>query len=149
MQILNARAWASSTSSAYIYAALGTAIAFFLRYLIHPFLGPNFPTLFFLFNTLFIAFKFGWKPAALSSAVALFLAYYYFIPPYGSFDLESPIDALYIVIYACLFGISIFFIEKLQREKYRAILIARVCESRMRIMAKLSSKSNNRNKLYK
>ena len=147
MQILNARAWAPHTTSAYIYATVGTMAAFVIRYLFHPFLGSNFPTLFFLFNTLIISFNFGWKPAALSSVAAMVLAYYFFIPPYGTFDLENPMDALYIVIYSCLFGVSIFYTEKLQRERYRAILIARVCESRMRIMAKLSSKNNNRHKL--
>lgn len=49
-------------------------------------------------------------------------------------------DFLNIVIYSLLFGVAIYLIEKLQRERYRAVLIARVCESRMEIMAKLSSK---------
>lgn len=146
MQILNARAWVPYKTSAYIYAALGTFIAFFVRYLLQPVLGSNLPILFFIFNTLIICFNFGWKPAALSSIASMFLAYYFFIPPYGSFDFENPMDALYIFIYSCIFIVSIFYTEKLQREKYRAILIARVCESRMRIMAKLSSK-NNRSKL--
>jgi len=147
MQILNARAWVPYTASAYVYMTIGTMLAFLARYLLHPFLGTNFPTLFFLFNTLIICFKFGWKPAALSSIAGMGLAYYFFIPPYNSFDLENPIDVLYVFIYSCLFVISIFFIEKLQRERYRAVLIARICESRMRIMAKLSSKNNNLNKL--
>jgi flagellar biogenesis protein FliO len=49
-------------------------------------------------------------------------------------------DAFTILIYLILFGVIIWLIEKLQRERYRAVLIARVCESRMEIMAKLSSK---------
>jgi K+-sensing histidine kinase KdpD len=147
MQILNARAWAPNTLTAYTYTAAGTMLAFVLRYLFHPFLGSNFPILLFVFNTLIICYKFGWKPATLSSFIGLALAYYFFIPPYGTFDIESPMDILNIFIYICLFGVSIFFIEKLQRERYRAVLIARVCESRMRIMAKLSSKKSNLNKI--
>ena len=142
MEILNSRSWAPNTISGYLYSTTGLALAFIVRYQIHPYLGPNLPVLFFLFNVLVSAYKFGWKPASISAIASIILAYYFFIPPYNSFDLENPIDAANLLLYSCLFGISIYIIEKLQRERYRATLIARVCESRMRVMAKLSSKNN-------
>jgi hypothetical protein len=49
-------------------------------------------------------------------------------------------DALNLFIYSLLFFTVIYLIEKLQRERFRAVLIARVSDSRMQIMAKLSSK---------
>jgi K+-sensing histidine kinase KdpD len=141
MLIKNARAWAPQSLSAYGYALAGVGIAFFIRYQFHPILQSSFPIIFFIFNTILICFRFGMGPAIFTVLLSIPLAYYFFIPPYGSFDLETPMDAFTIFIYLLLFGIIIWLIEKLQRERFRAILIARVAQSRMEIMAKLSSKT--------
>jgi K+-sensing histidine kinase KdpD len=141
MLIKNAKAWTPQSLSAYGYALVGVGIAFFIRYQLHPILQSTFPILFFVFNTILISFRFGKGPAIFSVLLSIPLAYYFFIPPYGSFDLETHIDAFTILIYLLLFGVIIWLIEKLQRERYRAILIARVAQSRMEIMAKLSSKT--------
>ena len=140
MLIKNAQAWAPQSLSSYGYALVGVGIAFFLRYQFHPILQSSFPIIFFIFNTILISFRFGRGPAIFTVLLSIPLAYYFFIPPYESFDLETPMDAFAILIYLILFGVIIWLIEKLQRERYRAVLIARVCESRMEIMAKLSSK---------
>jgi K+-sensing histidine kinase KdpD len=139
MLIKNSRAWAPIGPDVYAYALIGTATAFFMRYQFHPILQAQFPILFFLFNTTLISYKYGWKPATISAILGLILAYYFFIPPFNSFELPTFFDFLNILIFAILFFTVIFLIEKLQRERYRAVLIARVSDSRMRIMAKLSS----------
>lgn len=147
MLIKNSKAWAQTTYRAYLAAILGVGIAFLIRYELHPILQSTFPVLFFIINTTFIGYKFGWGPATFSVILSIPLGYYFFIPPYGRFELSDPMDFLNILIYAFFFFITIFFIERLQRERYRAVLIARVCESRMLIMAKLSSASRrDRNK---
>lgn len=140
MQIKNSRTWAPNNPVIYGYALLGTLAAFFMRYQFHPLLQAQFPILFFLFNTTLIVYKFGWKPALMSAVIGMVLAYYFFIPPFDSFELPTPTDIFSLNIYAILFGTIIYLIEKLQRERYRAVLIARVSDSRMQIMAKLSSK---------
>ena len=140
MLIKNARAWAPQSLSTYCYALVAVGIAFFVRYQLHPILQASFPILFFIFSTILINFRFGMGPAIFTVLLSIPLAYYFFIPPFGSFDLEHPMDAFAIFIYIILFGIIIWLIEKLQRERYRAVLIARVAQSRMEIMAKLSSK---------
>ena len=139
MQIKNSRAWAPDTPSVYGYALLGTLTAFFIRYQFHPLMQSQFPILFFLFNTTLIAYKFGWKPASMSAIIGMILAYYFFIPPFNSFELPTLLDILNLSIYSLLFITVIYLIEKLQRERYRAVLIARVSDSRMQIMAKLSA----------
>lgn len=141
MLIKNARTWAPQSINAYLYALAGVCITFFLRYQLHPILQSSFPVIFFIFNTIFISFRFGLGPAIFTVILSIPLAYYFFIPPYESFDIDSPYDGCTILIYLALFGMIIWLIEKLQRERYRAILIARVAESRMEIMAKLSSKN--------
>ncbi|MBU3581362.1 DUF4118 domain-containing protein [Polynucleobacter sp. AP-Capit-er-40B-B4] len=139
MQIKNSRAWAPNIPSVYGYALLGTLAAFFMRYQFHPLMQAQFPILFFLFNTTLIVYKFGWKPASMSAIIGMILAYYFFIPPFNSFELPSLLDILNLSIYSLLFITVIYLIEKLQRERYRAVLIARVSDSRMQIMAKLSA----------
>ena len=139
MQIKNSRAWTPNTPSVYGYALLGTLAAFFMRYQFHPLMQAQFPILFFLFNTTLIAYKFGWKPASMSAIIGMILAYYFFIPPFNSFELPTLLDILNLSIYSLLFFTVIYLIEKLQRERYRAVLIARVSDSRMQIMAKLSA----------
>jgi K+-sensing histidine kinase KdpD len=140
MQIKNSRAWAPDIPAVYGYALLGTWTAFFMRYQFHPFMQAQFPVLFFVFNTTIISYKFGWKPACMSAIIGMGLAYYFFIPPFNSFELPTMLDVLNLFIYSLLFFTVIYLIEKLQRERFRAVLIARVSDSRMQIMAKLSSK---------
>jgi K+-sensing histidine kinase KdpD len=101
------------------------------------------PVLFFIFSTTLIAYRLGWKPAAISSSLGIALAYFFFIPPFNSFDLPSTSDLVNLIVYVILFVTIIFLIERLQRERYQAILIARVSDSRMQIMSKLSSKKRN------
>ena len=141
MLIKNARAWAPQSLSAYGYALVAVGIAFFVRYQLHPILQASFPILFFIFSTILICFRFGMGPAIFTVLLSIPLTYYFFIPPFGSFDLENPMDAFAILIYLILFGVIIWLIEKLQRERFRAVLISRVAQSRMEIMAKLSSKT--------
>ena len=140
MEIKNSRAWVSTTPSAYGYVLLGTLAAFFMRYQFHPLMQAQFPVLFFIFNTTIISYKLGWKPATMSAIIGMTLAYYFFIPPFNSFELPTMLDVLNLFIYSLLFFTVIYLIEKLQRERFRAVLIARVSDSRMQIMAKLSSK---------
>jgi K+-sensing histidine kinase KdpD len=143
MQIKNSSAWSPHKPIIYWYAFLGTFAAFFVRYELQPILQEQFPVIFFIFNTTIISYKLGWRPALMSGFLGVILAYYFFIPPLNSFELPTFLDFLNIVIYSILFLTIIFLIEKLQRERYRAVLISRVSSSRMQIMAKLSSKKNN------
>ena len=140
MQIKNSRAWSPNTPLGYGYALLATGAAFFVRYELHPIMQSQLPVLFFIFSSILISYKLGWKPAALGSILGVVLAYYSFIPPFNSFELPSAADTVNLVIYAILFTTLLFLIETLQRERYQAILVARVSDSRMRIMSKLSAK---------
>ena len=143
MQIKNSREWAPHSPTIYGYALLATAAAFFVRHELHPLMQAQLPVLFFVFSTTLIAYKLGWRPAAFSSILGLALAYFFFIPPFNSFELPSTSDLVNLAVYVILFVTIIFLIERLQRERYQAILIARVSDSRMQIMSKLSSKKRN------
>jgi len=144
MVIKNSKNWTENTYKAYLIAVLGVGVAWFIRLQLHPVLQSNLPIIFFIINTIFIAYKFGFRPAILTVLISIPLGYFFFIPPFNSFELNDPMDMLTIFIYLLFFLVTVFIIEKLQRERYRAALIARVCESRMHIMAKLSSTANRR-----
>lgn len=143
MLIKNSRAWTLLTPKGYIYAILAVVIAFYIRLGLQPVLQASFPVLFFIISTTIVSYKFGFGPALLTIVLSLPLAYYFFIPPFNSFEIEL-FDLIGLTIYGFLFFLIVFLIEKLQRERYRAILIARVCESRMMIMSKLSSKNRRK-----
>lgn len=138
MHIKNSRAWADNNVYSFVYALLGTAGAFFMRHEFHPIFQSQFPVVFFLINTFLVTYKLGWRPGLLTAILGVLLAYYFFIPPYNSFDLISGFDLFSLVIYIFLFSMVIYFIEKLQRERYRAVLISRVSDSRMQMLANLS-----------
>lgn len=139
MKIKNSQAWADNSITSFVYALLGTAGVFFMRYKLHPFFQSQFPVAIFLINTMLISYKFGWRPGLLSAFVGEVLALYFFIPPFNSFELITRFDLANLVIYGALFSLIIYLIEKLQRESYRAVLISRVADSRMQLMSKLSS----------
>ena len=144
MLIKNSKNWAENTYKAYLIAILGVGVAWFIRFQLHPVLKSNLPILFFIVNTIYVTYKFGYRPAILTVLISIPLGYYFFVPPFNSFEINDPMDMLTVVVYLLFFMITVFIIEKLQRERYRSALIARVCESRMHIMAKLSSTSNRR-----
>lgn len=144
MIIRNSKNWADNTYKAYLIAFLGVGVAWFIRYELHPYLQSSLPIIFFILNTIFIAYKFGFKPAFLTIVLSIPLGYYFFVPPFNSFEVNDPIDMLTILIYFLFFMVTALIIENLQRERYRSALIALVCESRMEIMAKLSMISNRR-----
>jgi K+-sensing histidine kinase KdpD len=143
MQIKNSRAWAPNTPVSYGYALLATGAAFFVRYELHPLMQAQLPVLFFIFSSTLIAYNLGWKPAALSSALGLTSAYFFFKPPFNSFEMPSNADLVNLIVYITLFVTVLYLIEKLQRERYPAILIARVSDSRLRIMSKLSARKRS------
>ena len=140
MKIKNSQAWVAVTPLSYGYALLATGAAFFVRYQLHPLLQTQIPALFFVFSSILIAYKLGWKPAVLGSTTGIILSYYFFIPPFNSFELPSFKDLVNLTALTFLFSTILLLIERLQRERYQAMLVARVSDSRMRIMAKLSAK---------
>jgi K+-sensing histidine kinase KdpD len=143
MLVKNSRAWTSLTLRGYLFATLAVMAAFYIRLELHPVLQSSFPVLFFIVSTTIVSYKFGSGPALLTIVLSLPLAYYFFVPPFNSFEIE-PIDLMGLTIYAFLFFLIVILIEKLQRERYKAMLIARVCESRMLIMSKLSLKNRRK-----
>jgi K+-sensing histidine kinase KdpD len=66
------------------------------------------------------------------------LAFYFFVPPFDSYDLPTPQDGFVFMSYILIALVSVAIIEWLQRERYKAILLSRVSDSRYRLLAQTS-----------
>jgi len=94
---------------------------------------------FFIVNTIIIALTYGYAPSLLTIAISIPLSFYFFVPPFDSYDLPTPQDGFVFLSYISIAFIAVAIIEWLQRERYNAILLSRVSESRYRLLAQTSS----------
>lgn len=77
----------------FINALLGslilTILAFILRYFFQPYLADKLPLLFFIFSAMGITSFFSLRFGLISLLSGLFLAYYFFTPPFNSFEIPD------------------------------------------------------------
>lgn len=138
MKINNAKRWAKSGLEGYFAAFCGVCIAFAIRYALHSFLQNNLPMTFFILNTIIIALLYGFIPSILTIILSIPLAFFFFIPPFDSYDLPTPQDAFVFTSYILIAFISVGIVEWLQRERYRAVLISRVSNSNFQMLSQAS-----------
>ena len=105
-------------------------LAFFIRQSLHPLLDAHFPQLAFSIATLYIHYRYGLAPALAAAIISFPAAIYFFIPPYGEFDIAAPEDVHTAIAYALLITAFMIAIQRLRRAQYRAELLAEVAESR-------------------
>ena len=91
------------------------------------------PYKFFYLAGIFSAYFFGFWPAFMFIIAGTLFANYWFVPPFGEFIFNSH-DLQVWFLNFCLGFTCIFFIEYLQREKYKNKLLLLVAESRYLIL---------------
>ncbi|SNX28581.1 protein of unknown function [Polynucleobacter meluiroseus] len=138
MQLKNVKRWANSGFAGYYFAILGVFLAFCIRFTLHPLLQSGLPMTFFILNTILIALFFGYKPSLLTVVISAPLALFFFVPPYYSFNMPTPGDLFIYLSYILVAIIAVVIIEWLQRERFKAILVSRVSDSRYRLLAQAS-----------
>jgi K+-sensing histidine kinase KdpD len=138
MKLKNVRKWSQHGPECYLYSILGVVFAFYIRYLLHPFLQSEFPMLFFIANIIVIGMFFGYAASAFSALLSFPIAFYFFVPPFDSFDMPTLHDTFIFGTSVVLCGVVVGFIEWLQRARYRAELIANVSNSRYALLAEAS-----------
>ena len=105
-------------------AAVGAlAAALTLRLALHPFMGGHFRFVFFWFAALLICGYAGiWY--GLSVAIGgLGLAFYFFVPPYGSFSPLESSDLASITVYVLNTSVLLILIEWLRRSRHETRLL--------------------------
>ena len=138
MKIKNSKRWAKSGPQAYFFAVFGVFVAFSIRYSLHTFLQGNIPMTFFILNTILVALFYGYLPSLLTIALSVPLAFFFFVPPFDSFDTPTPQDAFVFLSYILIAFISVGVVEWLQRERYRAVLLAKVSTSNFQLLSETS-----------
>jgi len=130
MIIKNANNWSShSAFEALIWAFSSFVI---ISGCMHV-MGSNFysahPYKFYFFAATVLAYFFGYKTASIYILVSSVYANLYFVPPFGVFSLSA--DQVERFLINLLFGsVATFFIEILQRQRYKTKLLLLVSESR-------------------
>lgn len=135
MQIKNAKCWAKGGWEPYVLALLGYFIALAIRYALQPILDDHLPMLFFGINCIFIAFLYGFWPSFSILCLSIPTAMFFFVKPYFSLFSElSDQDAFILIVYTSMVTVTAFLLEWVRREQYRAVLLARVSDSRYRLL---------------
>jgi K+-sensing histidine kinase KdpD len=139
MKILNSKRWAKSGPQAYFLAIFGVFVAFSIRSSLHGFLQGNIPMTFFIMNTILIALFYGYLPSLLTIVLSVPLAFFFFVPPFGSFDMPTAQDGFVFASYILIALIAVGIVEWLQRERYKAELTSRVSSSNFQLLSEASS----------
>jgi K+-sensing histidine kinase KdpD len=91
------------------------------------------PYKFYFFAATVLAYFFGYITAGLFIVVTTVYANLYFVPPFGVFSLSLD-DFERFLINLLFGGVAIFFIEILQRQRFKSKLLLLVSESRYLIL---------------
>ena len=138
MQIKNSKRWAKYGIEAYFFAIFGVFVAFSIRYSLQDFLQGNIPMTFFILNTIIVALFFGYIPSILTIILSVPIAFFFFVPPFDSYDMPTPQDGFVFISYILIAFISVGVVEWLQRERYKAVLISKVSDSNFRLLTQAS-----------
>jgi two-component sensor histidine kinase len=110
----------------YAFAMCALAIAFAVRFLLQHWFPPGFPYLTFFPAVVITAYVAGVRPAIAVAAASLLLAWYFFIPPYRTFEVSTS-TGIALAFYVFVVAVDIFFIEgmrsalvRLQAERARS-----------------------------
>lgn len=143
MKIQNSKRWAISGPQAYFFAVFGVFVAFSIRFSLHIFLQGNLPMTFFILNTILIALFYGFLPSLITITLSIPLAFFFFVPPFDSFDVPTPQDSFVFISYILIAFIAVGIVEWLQRERYKAVLLTRVSESNFQLLSDASRSLKN------
>jgi K+-sensing histidine kinase KdpD len=134
MEIKNVKRWGTAGPKPYYAALFGFFVALFLRLSLHPVLEDHMSMLFFAINSILIAYFYGFLPSMFILTLSFPVSFYFFLKPYNSFGVIEYKVVYILIIYTSLAGLAAFMIEILRREQYKSKLLARVSDSRYRLL---------------
>jgi K+-sensing histidine kinase KdpD len=143
MKIQNSKRWAKNGPQVFFFAMFGVFVAFSIRYSLHPFLQSSIPMTFFILNTILVALLYGYLPSLVTIFFSVPLAFFFFVPPFDSFDTPTPQDSFVFISYILIAFIAVAIVEWLQRERYKAVLLGRVSESNFQLLSDVSRSLKN------
>jgi hypothetical protein len=108
-------------------------VAFAVRFVLNPAIAPYGVFHFFIVACLAVQYLYGYKFAAFSVALSIFLGEFYFIEPYGSFGPVLAKDYILSVNFALVTLTAVAFMEPLRRSLYARDLLLKVLNSRHKV----------------
>lgn len=134
MEIKNAKRWAKAGPEPYVAGLLGFLAATAIRFALQPIVDDHLSMLLYAINCVVIAFLYGFWPSILMLSISLPTAFFFFVKPYSAFDGISQSDVFLLIVYSTLVVSAAVLLEWVRREQYRATLLARVSDSRYRLL---------------
>jgi two-component sensor histidine kinase len=138
--------WLHARNWGYGFAIAAFAVAFAVRYGLGDWLPPGLPFITFYPAVLLTGFFTGLGPAVLVAVLSVFAAWYFFLPPFQSFDIAS-VDVVALVVFALSSALIIFLIhtlnvavQRLRNEREKAKALA---EQREALFAELQHRISN------
>jgi two-component sensor histidine kinase len=122
-----------SPAARYALALLVAVLSVLLRFALSDLFPPGFPYVTFFPAVVVCAYYLGLRPAILCAGLCGLAAWYWFIPPFGGFDLSLPV-LMTLMFYVFVVAIDIFFIDGMrralhqlegERERYAALADSR------------------------
>ncbi len=104
--------------TAYLLAIAFAVVATALRHAVDHLLPPGFPFLTFFPAVIMAAFLGGRGPGAVCGVISLLASWYYFIPPFQSFALDTPV-ATALLFFTAVVVVDILLIDGLQQRQAR------------------------------
>lgn len=134
MEIKNSKNWVKfSREQALLGSVLVLALAFAVRYVLHPYIEPFAVFHFFIVACLSIQYFYGYQFAIFGILISVLLGEYFFVKPYGTFDALSSKDLIISLNFATVTLIAVAFMESLRRSVYARGLMLKVMASRHKI----------------
>lgn len=107
-------------AAAYALTALLVTLGWVMRWALDPIFPPGFPYLTFFPVVILSSFLFGRGPGMFAAVICGLLAWYFFIPPVGSFALQGP-TVVALSFYVFVVAVDIALIDAMQRGNHRLV----------------------------
>lgn len=106
--------------AAYALTAMLVTLGWVARWALNPLFPPGFPYLTFFPVVILSSFLFGRGPGMFAAVICGLLAWYFFIPPIHTFDLNGP-TVVALSFYVFVVGVDIALIDAMQRGNHRLV----------------------------
>lgn len=116
---MSIRTFIRTKPGGYALGAVAALAAYALRLALNDWFPPGFPYLTFFPAVVITAYLAGLRPAILCAVASGLAAWYFFIPPFATFELNFP-TTVALVFYAFVVAVDIFFIDGM-RSALRAL----------------------------
>jgi K+-sensing histidine kinase KdpD len=134
MEMRNAKRWAKGGPEPYVVGVLVLLAATAVRFSLQPYVEDHLPMLFYAINCIVIAFLYGFWPSFAMLLLALPTALFFFVKPYYAFSGVADSDIFTLIVYITLVVSAGLLLEWVRREQYKATLLARVSDTRYRLL---------------